>query len=411
MFNKYLSRMSGLFILLVLLTMAFNLAVNPYRLFPGLPFEVSWIPDHKPELSKVVRMFKAHEVGRVRPEVIFIGSSRADTGLDPAHALWTTRGQIYNLSLSSARIAELLAYIKHAQATTPLSDVVLGLDFLMFDSEIIYEAGFSEQRLAHAPLFQRYPAIARDYVSGLLSFDALQASYSTLLNQATVVTDYGPDGARIAHLNQQRLDTIGGHYQAFALQLLDLKNEAARDVTVRLLSTSQQAPSNALATSLETFRELLTFCQQQKIALHMFISPIHALRLERLRIEGRWQEFENWKRELASTVTSYQQRGGKMQLWDFAYYHKYSTEPLPIEGDSDTHMRWYWEGSHYKQSLGNLILDQLAQPDIDAHGFGVELTTDNTDAHLRRVNNTREQMLAEDQQTFASWHKLIHQYL
>lgn len=152
------------------------------------------------------------------------------------------------------------------------------------------------------------------------------------------------------------------------------------------------------------------FCRERQITLQIFTSPIHALKLERIKRAGRWQDFENWKRWLVKLATEQQNKQSGLQLWDFAYYHDYSLEAIPHERDRDSQMQWYWEGSHYKRTLGDLILAQLAEPNKQSDEFGVLLTRDNIEQHLSRINMTHSRLITEQETAFAQWHNLIDRY-
>ena len=68
-------------------------------------------------------------------------------------------------------------------------------------------------------------------------------------------------------------------------------------------------------------------------------------------------------------------------LWDFSGYNSLTTEDVPPDGDSETQMKWYWESSHYKKELGDLVLDRIFDyhhPErIVPDDFGVLLTPKN----------------------------------
>lgn len=194
MFKNYLLGVTLLFALLMLITAGFNWLVNPYGVLPDSNLNLLSSIEYKPERSKVVRMYKAHDVARVRPQILLIGTSRTDTGLDPRHPSLAKRGLTYNSSLSSARVSEVLAYIKHAHAISPLRHVVLGVDISMFDPAIQHEVGFSKERLAHAPTMARFPSLLRDYATSLLSLDALVASYDTIFNQQNLNIEFDRAG-------------------------------------------------------------------------------------------------------------------------------------------------------------------------------------------------------------------------
>jgi len=62
---------------------------------------------------------------------------------------------------------------------------------------------------------------------------------------------------------------------------------------------------------------------------------------------------------------------------------------VPEKDDSLARMRWYWECSHYRKELGDLILDRIfdhrAEGRTVPEDFGVLLTPANIEAHLARI--------------------------
>src|SRR5262249_10855883 len=75
-------------------------------------------------------------------------------------------------------------------------------------------------------------------------------------------------------------------------------------------------------------------------------------------------------------------------LLDFSGYSRVTTEALP-DPDSRTEMRFYWDSSHFKEIVGDFVLDRMfgvshpqrrVPPD-----FGVELNPATVERALGRV--------------------------
>ena len=91
--------------------------------------EVPGINAHKPATHARVRMFKAYEVERVKPETVILGSSRSHVGFSCRHpALARLPGPCYNLAFDGATTREMFEYLVHANEIRPLRTVLLGLD-------------------------------------------------------------------------------------------------------------------------------------------------------------------------------------------------------------------------------------------------------------------------------------------
>jgi len=71
-----------------------------------------------------------------------------------------------------------------------------------------------------------------------------------------------------------------------------------------------------------------------------------------------------------------------------------TTEEVPAQGDRQTTMRYYWEGSHFRSEAGDLVLDRLfgwreAGREVPAD-FGVRLRSANVEAHLDETRRLRD---------------------
>ena len=93
--------------------------------FPGINVVRPLYEDH-------VLVAKPYQVRRTRPEAIILGSSRAEVGLDPLHPGWAGK-HVFNFGLPSATSYEVMLAFLHAQATQPLKQAVVGLDFFAYN--------------------------------------------------------------------------------------------------------------------------------------------------------------------------------------------------------------------------------------------------------------------------------------
>ena len=114
---------------LALLTVValFNAVMDPFNMYRWVKIER--VNAYKPAIYTRVRLFKAYEVERVRPQSIVLGSSRTHVGVRCSHRGWSALpGPCYNLAFDGATTREMYAYLEHANAVRPLKTVILGLD-------------------------------------------------------------------------------------------------------------------------------------------------------------------------------------------------------------------------------------------------------------------------------------------
>lgn len=159
-----------------------NVIVDPFSLFNIVSY--NGFNSDKPEFFRHLRMAKAHKVRYARPKGLIVGSSRAETGLDPQYPGWSPADQpVYNLGLTGAKIYEVLKYVEHAQYISGVKTIVLGLDFTMFDDTIKNQVDFTETRLVQDSNWTISPGWVSDIISSTTSISAIKKSYSTVFEQ------------------------------------------------------------------------------------------------------------------------------------------------------------------------------------------------------------------------------------
>ena len=364
-------------------TVGFNRLIDPYALYGGPTIE--GVNTNKPAFFSHLRLAKAAAIRQQRPSAIVLGTSRGEYGIDPDHPGWDT-SSVYNLSLSSANLYESFRYLQHAQAVQPLQQVVLMLDLLMFNASKPEQADFTEERLAVNAKNQPQQQNSSDLLI-LASLDTTFASVETIMKQyKTEGSICLANGMRETTHNTINIHSSGGHHKAF------LSNEKGyfNDTYDKFSLTTAQR------NNWKTYQEILSLAQQQKIELHIAISPSHARQFETIAVKGIWSIFEQWKRQLVTLNESVAAEQGKspFALWDFSGYNDYTTEVVPALGDTETQMQWYWESSHYKKELGDLVLDQIFDYNSPerkvANNFGVKLTSKNITDHLDKIRQDRQ---------------------
>lgn len=332
---------------------AFNIFVDPYGIYNSPT--VSGFNQSKPDKWKHQRLFKALDITRIKPVTIFIGSSRTNLGLNPAYSALDDRQPAYNLGLNGANTYETLRYLEHAiKNQKDLKLVILGLDFIMFNTELGNQAGFEENRL------EKQSITSQDFINTTFSLDTLSLSQETIkANKSKTRQDiYYPNG--FMRLQRSEIDK----------NLTEFKKSISVYFTVHNnYQLSQQY--------LEDLKKIVELCKQNNITLVAFISPAHVTQTEAIYAANQWQILEQWKREVVKILP----------VWDFSDYNSITTEPV-----SET-MKNYIDSSHYKEHIGNLVLDRiLSKPDTKIpKDFGVYLTPANIEFQLAKMRNDRDQ--------------------
>ena len=320
--------------------------------------------------SDLSRAYQAYQAA-VRPaEVVLLGTSRAQIGLNSGHPALGEGRQLVLASPGQTPEESALVFEKIAMRTPPRL-VVWGLDFEAFDCLRRLPSDFDARR------FERV-----DHLRILVDLWTLKASVRALATSSL--------SAPVRLLADGSIEPRGelfvrakGHRQA------------AQDSEKSYHLAHARRRSTACPVSgegaLAHYRHILRLAHQKHIDLRLLISPSHARQWETLYVAGLWTDWEEWKRDLVRINDEEAHRVGKaaFALWDFSGYSVYTTEPFPRLGDVQTVMRWYWESSHYKKELGDLVLNRVfrhsdhgADPD-----FGVRLDQRNAEAHLAAMRD------------------------
>jgi len=112
---------------------------------------------------------------------------------------------------------------------------------------------------------------------------------------------------------------------------------------------------------------------------------VHQLEISALL--GAGAALETGKRALVRLLA--REAGGRpgnaVPVWDFSGYSSITTEPLPRLGSREE-MKYYWDSSHFKSGVGDLVLERVfaTGPVADAvpPDFGVLLDADTLEAAL-----------------------------
>lgn len=331
----------------------FNYFIDPYGLYASSIFP--GINNSKPKKDDNDRLYKAADIIRMKPQTIILGSSRTKRGIDPNYVVFNKSGTIYNSAINGPNFYEVYRYLEHTIKNSPnLQEVILGMDFFMFNSKIPNKPTFSESRL------DRQNLDLQDIINYTFSLDAIVASGQTIVesqNQPQGDINYGLNGFR-PHRNANNGQT-------------EWRFEQSIDLYFNIHQKYQFSEEY-----LEYFKKLVQLAKEKQIKLIVFISPAHATDLEAIEITGRWSDFERWKRELVKITP----------VWDFFNYNSVTTEAIKKV------MQNYVDNSHYTPEVGNRILDRVFNHQVEAipKDFGILLTPNNIEEQIKRVRLDRE---------------------
>ena len=309
----------------------------------------------KPHKDKNDRLFKAIDITRIKPKIIIVGSSRTKQGINPKHPVFAQNSGVYNLAINGPNFYEVRRYVEHAIYNQPdLKEIILGIDFFMFNASFDNQPSFSESRLEKKHL------TLDDGIKVLFSLDTLNNSKDSIIasKQITVIEDsYGENGF-MPNRNADKEENIWRFNQSIKLYFTLHSN----------YKFSEQYWSD--------FEKTVKLCQQNNIKLKVFISPSHATQWESIYITNRWEVFEDWKRKIVQLTP----------VWDFSGYNSVTTEKI------NNLMNNYVDNSHYSPDIGDLIINRIFDYQIGKvpDDFGVLLTTGNIEEHIDNIRQERQ---------------------
>ena len=370
--------------------------------------DVPGINARKPATHTRVRLFKAYEVERVEPRTVILGSSRSHVGFSCKHpALDRLPGPCYNLAFDGATTREMFEYLVHANEIRPLRTVLLGLDtYHLSEATSLTRPGFDAAMLL-SPQHRRWQRTVEGDLRLAISVDALEASLDMLRQQSESEPEWFlADGQRSGELFFRRPgeEFVQAGPRAYFDGIDRL--EVGFQMPTRAPPGSRGEPSqpDPAESSLAYVGRIAAFCRDRGIELRIAITPSHVHQLEISALLGAGAAPETGKRALVRLLAQEAagRPGNAVTVWDFSGYSSITTEPLPRLGSHDE-MKHYWDSSHFKSAVGDLVLDRVfatgQQGDALPADFGVVLAADTIEEALssqRARQASHRESAAED---------------
>jgi hypothetical protein len=360
----------------------FNWLVDPldiYRVVKAEGFNA-----YKTTYKSYARVAKPLQIEKHHYQRLALGSSRTEIGIPIYGTAWDRWGDPgFNGALNGANVDTLYAMLHHAVQVSNLRDVLIGLDFGMFNGEQIQ--GFEyEELLANGPgHWAKLKRWLRGMALTLFSPATTAASVKTLRHQSAMDHKYHDTGQQ----NNER-EILKNAALGYRIRFEHFENASIRNYWTPCRDNGFRYKNGRGHDALAVFRNILMLAQGRSFSIHLFISPVHARLLETLSAGGLWPAFEQWKRDITAVVDDVRaQTGLDIQLWDFSGYHHFAVEPLPEKGQL---MKYFLDGSHYTDTVGRVILDTIYGGAKPEGSFGVRLTPATIEAHLQDIRRKQE---------------------
>lgn len=374
-YQRYLVQLALVFFLTLALVAGFNILVDVHGVF-GTP-DIGGINAVKHGPDRHARIAKAYAVTGYRPHSVILGTSRAESLLDPGHPFFAGR-RVYNLALPGASLYEQLRYLQHATVSGDLRSAYFTIDFHQFIAEQQRVSGdFSEGRLA-VDSEGRQTNTWHDVLSLLFGAPAFKDSWWSIRHQKSHPSIYRRDGYRSDENDiPPMLEKPDGQRGEF---------RGSERGYVRVYSVRGSTVANSVPIARNPYddlRVLQDWALRHRIDLTMIIPPVHVRHLLLIKELGLWSRFEDWKRQLADMRIA-SSTDKICRVWDFAMVMPVSTEEVPPSGSREP-MRWWRESSHATVATGNKVLDVIAGAQevvSESPPFGKCLVKEGLEAYL-----------------------------
>lgn len=336
-----------------LVVAAINLAGDPYRAF-GL---VTWKRIDQCRRKDGERTSKAEMMMRGDWQVMFVGDSRAEVGLDPFHpALHGAR--TYNLGLSGASWTEI---VHAAEAAMHYNNLRMMIVIVPSDRMWLDEPP------------------GQDYLVSPFNPDMSMLEYrmGTLLGMQA--TTHAVNVLSSAIKDRNRLQRINGMLIRHADKVkMDQDHVFHLMLSGEPTTLSEQLPEHAVTL----LRQLVTTAHRRGVRLILVTPPCHALVLESIVQSGAWSRYAQWMKvlcEVTAEENAQAPTAPATQVWDWAGATGLNAEPVPAPGAGRL-MHGYWETVHFTKELGDVKLQAVLndQPAENA----VPITVDTVDQRL-----------------------------
>jgi hypothetical protein len=381
--KRYLKTFAVVFFAMAALMAGTNFLVDPAGIYDVVL--INGVNRIKTKAGEYRMYWKIGHLESYKPPVVFLGNSRTEVGINPvsatAQSVISPSLQRFNAAIPASTIYGVKRYMQHVAEVGAASDtVVIGIDYVLFrkSNQLASRAGYSQYESLFATgddgepqPFHRLELFSRT----LFSLDVFGSSLHTVLHQTDEYDDLGPDGHSLNRQMEKRIMKRKSPRACF------LREE---QVWITANAKENIAPgSYAFDDGMHDFQAIIDTARAHKIRLLLYITPTH---VDLQYLEGSTgapqKNLAAWKKAVTDAVATSNARYPQqpaIQLWDFSIVNDVIAEPVPDE-KNDHLMKWYLDPSHYRDALGDLVLETLftGKPSVTPAGapFGYLLTPD-----------------------------------
>lgn len=394
LFRRYIAWVASVVAAGVVLVLACTVVIDPYHLFNLV--HADGFNRLKPQPERYREEIKLAQAASIRPNMFVFGNSRAEIGLDPDSRWIRERGlSAYNMALAGTRLDVSQRMFESARTGMPPPALaVIGVEFTDFlvDASAPPPAQPAQHGFQGMPWQWRFDTV--------FSLNAVADAVTTL---------------RIQRLSTPQTMTPRGHnplreYEGFARTegYFSIFQQRAQENAKNLVARPHGLflPGGADSDSTLRLRAMLDRMARERTEVHLVIYPYHAQLMAMFEEVGLQGALDEWRRLLVREADRARARndGARITVWDFSGYGPEQCERIPAAGDRRSTTRWYWEGGHFKSTLGELMLQRMMG---GAEAPGVVLTATTLAHNAQRIASERVRCASVYPDVFAGAQSLI----
>jgi hypothetical protein len=361
--RRYVAVFCGIGLAVTGTVAALNYQVDPYLIH-------QWNTPHLQRLlpgrEKLSPWGKTYALARFRPQVLYVGNSRTELGLPVQTSLFGSQ-RVFNAALSGASLGDAAAMLRHAVAVSRVQTVVWGIDAPSFSMEIGNTDFDRALVAADGYYFLRRGLInLKRAISVDMTLDSLRVLRGTFghICQSSLAL-YGQRDGRCV---QDRIDSLGGTSAAILPRVRDFARGAG-----------------PTADAMQELTLSVEHVCRTGASMRLYLNPTHAMTSDALYWAGKWPALEAWQAQLSALAERQRRHGCDVRVFDFAGFNAVTTEAPPqVSGQRE--MLNYWETSHYRTRVGEMILARM----FGDGGFGVELMPSTLTQHQAEQRMARD---------------------
>ncbi|MDX4059290.1 hypothetical protein Q6A89_02045 [Aliarcobacter skirrowii] len=356
--TQWIKIVLGLLFFGILFVIGINYFINPYGLYNSKELKLSEIRNFNK-----MNLVKISKVENLKPTSIILGTSRAEFAYNPEHDFFMKPS--FNFATAGSSLYENRRNLEWAILQGNLKQVLLVADYRMFIS----------LKMKQINDFDDYFSRLYKYTF-LLNLDTLNDSFEKIINKQ-YINSYLDNGQRNERFYEKNITERGGTLSVIERQYVDAFSGYNKEYKYN---------DNGL-NSFYDFIEIVELCYKNNIELTIVFGSNHVELWESLDNTLGFDNWLNWKKDVVLAMEKIAQRLKQkpFEIVDFSIYNEYTKEV------KTNNMKFHWELVHYKQRLGDKILDFLNNKSLE--NIGVKLNANNIDTHLINLKSHRAEYL------------------